>query len=149
MNIEIAEQVDVARPAAQVWTVVADYAGDPRWRAGVAAMDPAPAGPVRPGQTTDERMRFAGRAYRNAGVVGSVGPGRTFTWRTTDGVDAAGSRTVTDAGPDRCTVRLELRVRPHGVERVLAPVLRVLLRRGLRGDLARLRALVESGVEVG
>ncbi|MBW0135985.1 SRPBCC family protein [Pseudonocardia abyssalis] len=145
MNIDIGEQLDVDRPAAEVWAVVADYAHDPQWRGGVTAMDPTPAGAVRVGQRTDERMRFAGRAYRNAGVVEAVGPGRRFAWRTTAGVDAEGARSVEETGVGTCTVKLELRVRPHGIERLLAPVLRVALRRGLRGDLARLGALVEAG----
>ncbi|HZG89456.1 MAG TPA: hypothetical protein VEZ42_04515, partial [Pseudonocardia sp.] len=84
---------------------------DPDWRARVSTMDPSPPGPARPGQTTDERLRFAGKAYRNGGVVEAVGPGRTLTWRTTSGVDADGRRTVEELPGGRCRVRLETTVR--------------------------------------
>jgi len=141
--IGIAVEVAITRPAAQVWNVVADYARDPEWRRGVTAMEPS--GPLAVGTTTDERMRFAGKGYRNGGVVETVGPGPTFTWRTTSGVTAAGRRTVEALGPDRCRVRLETTVEPSGFERLLAPVLGRLLQRNLAGDAARLRELVERG----
>ena len=140
--ITIAAEVEVARAAADVWAVVSDYARDPEWRRGVERMTPS--GPLQVGTTTDERMRFAGRGYRNAGVVESVGPGTTFAWRTTSGVEAAGRRTVEEAGPGRCRVRLLTQVRPRGAERVLAPVLGLLLQRHLTGDARRLAALAED-----
>ena len=139
--ITIAAEVEIPRPAADVWAVVADYARDPEWRRGVTSMEPS--GPLAVGTTTDERMRFAGKTYRNGGLVETVGPERTFTWRTTSGVEARGRRTVDDLGPERCRVRLETRVRPLGVERLLAPVLGRMLQRTLTGDAARLRELAE------
>lgn len=141
----MAVQVDVDAAAEELWAVVADYGCDPRWRRGVATMDPAPPGPVHPGQTTDERMRFAGRGYRNGGEVLEVGPGRRFRWRTTSSVDAEGGRSVEDIGAGRSRVRFEVRIRPHGTDRLLAPVLRIVLRRALLADLVRLRDLVEAG----
>ena len=144
MNIELAVRADVDATPDQVWAVVADYARDPQWRHGVETMDPTPAGPVHPGQCTDERMRFAGRRYRNRGGVVEVGPGRRFRWRTTDGIDAEGGRVVEDVGGGRSRVRLEMLVRPQGAaDRLLSPLLRIMLRRALRADLARLRVLVE------
>ncbi len=144
-NIELCVQGEVDRPADEVWSVVGDYRRDQEWRAGVATMDPSPPAPARPGQTTDEHLRFAGRDYRSGGVVETVGPGRTLTWRTTSGVDAEGRRTVEELPGGRCRVRLETTVRPHGMDRVFAPMLGVLLRRRLAGDLRRLAALVPAG----
>lgn len=142
-TIEMTAEIDVDAPADAVWALVADYARDPEWRAGVDAMDPAPPGPVRPGTTTDERMRAFGSRYRNGGIVDDVRPGERFTWRTTSGVDADGSRAVHALGPGRSRVRLETRVRPQGAQRLMAPVLGILLRRNLSADAERLRALVE------
>jgi uncharacterized membrane protein len=142
-QIEVRATIDVSGPAVRVWAVLADYRRDPEWRAGVRDMDPRPPGPAEPGQLTDERMRFAGRGYRNGGRVESVGPGRELRWRTTSGVDADGSRAVDELPDGRCRVRLETHVRPHGMDRLFAPVLGPLLRRQMRGDLRRLRLLTE------
>ena len=144
--IALHADVEVDRPAAQVWAFVADYDRDPEWRAGVTAMAPIPSGPVTPTTITSEVMRFGGRTYRNGGEVTGVDPGARFTWRTTPGADAdaEGSRSVEPLAPGRCRVRLELRVRPAPGRRLLTPILRTMLRRGLAADLRRLRALAEQ-----
>jgi uncharacterized membrane protein len=143
MNIELTAQAEIDRPATHVWALVADYDHDPEWRAGVTTMAPMPAGPVTPATITAEVVRFGGRTYRNGGEVTGVGPGTRFTWRTAPGadVDAEGSRTVEPLDPGRCRVRLELRVRPGPGQRLMAPLLRAMLRRGLEADLRRLRTL--------
>jgi uncharacterized membrane protein len=145
--IVLRADVEVDRPVAQVWTLVADYDRDPEWRAGVTTMAPVPSGPVTPTTITSELLRTGGRTYRNGGEVTSLDPGTRFTWRTTPGadVDADGARSVEPLGPGRCRVRLEARVRPRGVQqRLLTPFLRCMLRRGLAADLRRLRALAEQ-----
>jgi uncharacterized membrane protein len=139
--ITVRAVTEVDAPADRVWAVLGDYRRDPDWRAGVTTMDPAPARAAVVGQTTDERMRFAGRSYRNGGLVESVGPGRELRWRTTSGVDADGSRAVDELPGGRCRVRVETHVRPHGADRLFSPVLGPLLRRQLDGDLRRLRDL--------
>lgn len=144
--ITITCETDIDRPAAEAWAVVADYGHDPEWRQGVTTMAPDPAGLVRVGTTTAEEMRFAGQTRHNAGEVTAVEPGRSFRWRTVTGADAEGGRSVEPLGSDRCRVRLELVVRPHGFEALLAPMLGRMLRRTVAADLVRLTALVEAAV---
>ena len=105
-----------------------------------------PAGPAAAGTVTHEVMTVGGRTYRNTGLVERVEPGRRLEWRTTAGADAHGSRTVEPLGEGRCRVTMELHVVPHGVNRVLAPVLRPMLVKGLRRDLVALSVLVRSVV---
>ncbi len=143
-EISFIEDIEIDRPAAEAWAVVADYRRDVEWRTGVVAMVPHPTGPVEPGTTTAEDMRLGGRTYHNDGMVTAVEPGVRFTWRTTSGADASGARSVEALGPARCRVRLELAVRPSGAERLLRPVLARMMRRNLAADARRLRALVEG-----
>lgn len=141
--IDLSADVDIDRPAAAAWAVVADYRRDPQWRRGVRRMAPSPAGPVTVGTTTDEVLRLAGSTYRNRGEVTAMAPGSAFAWHTTAGADADGSRTVTPLTDDRCRVRLTLTVRASGMQRLIAPLLSYLLQRNLSGDAERLRELVE------
>ena len=134
----------INRPAREVWAIVADYDRDPEWRKGVETMAPSAPGPVIKGLTTDEILHLGRRTYRNAGVVTAVDPGTRFAWRTTSGADADGSRTVRDLGDGRSEVTLVLTVRPHGVERLLQPVLMRMLRSGLAADLGRLAQLASA-----
>ncbi|MGY1814083.1 SRPBCC family protein [Blastococcus sp. SYSU D00820] len=146
--VRLREDVVVDRPAAVVWALVADYGRDPEWRAGVVTMAPSTAGPVVPGTTTAEVLRFGGRTLRNAGEVLTVDPGRRFTWRTTSGAPARGARTVEPLDERRCRVTCELTVTPRGAERLFRRPLAALLRRTLAGDVARLKALAEAGTAV-
>ena len=142
-TIELSASVDVDRPADDVWQVVADYSRDPEWRQGVATMAPSTVGPVVLGTTTAEELRMAGRTWDNTGVVTSVDAGRRFTWRTTSGVPASGSRTVGPRPGGGSRVELTVTVTADGVLRLLRPLLTPLMRRGLAADAARLRDLVE------
>ena len=148
-SITIVETCAIDRPAPHVWAVVADYGRDPEWRRGVTTMAPHPTGAVGVGTTTAEELRFGGQTRRNAGEVIAVDPGRSFRWRTVEGDDATGSRTVEPVDADRCRITLELVVRPRGVEALLAPVLGPMLRRTVRGDLVRLRSVIEAATPGG
>lgn len=143
-EIQLSEHIEIDRPAAEAWAVVADYRRDPEWRTGVVTMAPEPVDLVAVGTTTAEELRMARRTWHNDGVVTAVEPGVRFAWRTTEGADASGSREVEGLGRDRCRVRLTMVVRPHGPERLLRPVLARMLRTNLRGDLERLRTLVRT-----
>lgn len=143
--IAIDATVEVDAPAAEAWAVLADYARDVEWRRGVRSMVPTPSGPVRRGTTTVEWLRAAGRTMRNDGEVTAVDDGRRFAWRTTSGVDAEGSREVVALGDDECRVRLETRVRPPGLFRLVPGLLRRSLQRTLSADAARLRTVIELG----
>ena len=146
--ILLTHEIDLDAPAEAVWRVVADYTRDADWRRGVVSMVPTPTAPVEVGTTTAEVMKVAGRTYRNDGEVVAVGPGMRFAWRTTAGAVAHGARQVTPIDADRSRVRLELHVTPTGVNRLLAPLLRRVLERGVAADLERLRELVEADAEV-
>lgn len=140
----LSADLEFDRPAELLWTLIADYRNDPSWRCGVTRMEPTPAGLVQVGTTTDEVMRLAGSTYRNLGEVIAVGPDLQFAWRTVQGADADGRRSVTPLGSDRCVVRMELTVRTKGLQRMIAPLLVFVLRRNLGTDLARLRALADQ-----
>ncbi len=142
LQFRVATEID--RPATTVWAVMSDYRLDPHWRRGVQAMDPDPRGHVVEGTTTHEVLLLGGRTYRSDGVVDSVEPDRSFAWHTTSGAEASGTRTVEELSDGRCRVVLELRVVPKPSERLLAPILRRVLAKNLRGDLARLAQRIDE-----
>ncbi|MBI5089918.1 MAG: SRPBCC family protein [Actinobacteria bacterium] len=143
-NITVIHEIEIAAPADVAWRVVADYARDVEWRAGVISMEPTQAGLVHVGTITAEQMKVAGRTYRNDGEVFTVEPGSRFEWRTTSGAIARGCREVVPVDRGRCRVHLELHVTPTGLNRLLAPMLQRMLGRGLAGDLQRLCTVVEA-----
>lgn len=140
--IDLTRSHIVPAPAAVVWAVLSDHRRDPEWRTGVEVMEPSPPEPSRPGTTTHEVMRLGGRTYVNDGVVDAVDPGHRLAWHTVEGADASGWRRVVDRGDGTCEVTLALTVRPHGAEVLIAPLVRRLLAKNLRRDLAALASLV-------
>lgn len=142
-TIHLTHTIDLPVRADRAWALIADYPRDPEWRTGVLSMTASPDGEARVGTVTVEELRFGGTTYRNVGEIVAVERGRSLRWRTTEGADADGSRAVEARADGTCRVTLELNVRPTGLERVLSPVLAVMLARNLRQDLARLRALLE------
>lgn len=140
--IDLRVSIDIDRPAAEIWRIVADFGQDPRWRAGVTTMAPDPPGLVVPGTTTDETMRFAGRGFYISGLVTSVVPGREFLWQGTSGIDVEGGRSVVPLDDDRCQVTMWFRLRLPGLLRLRAPILERMLRRRLQQNVRRLGDLV-------
>lgn len=138
------ERREIDAPAEVVWAIVADYARDPEWRGDVVEMSSDPPGLVTEGCRTHEVMKIGGRTYRNDGAVDRVVPGSSLAWHTDRGVDASGSRTVRSLGGERCEVTLELHVTPRGLDRLLAPVLRPMVAKALRRDLATLADLARA-----
>ena len=134
----------IGRPASDVWDVIADYGRDPEWRQGVATMAPSAPGLVQVGMTTKEDLTVGGKRYDNEGRVLTVEEGHAFTWETTSGTEARGSRTVEPVSGSNSRVVLTLEVEPSGPERLLVPVLRRMIAGHLRGDLDRLVALLTT-----
>lgn len=140
--IELTASVEIDATAEEIWVVLADYALDPTWRTGVLSMIPSAPGLAEAGTTTREELRLAGRTWINLGIITEVEPARRLAWRTTDGADASGERRIQPLDEGRCRVTLDLRVHPHGAERLVAPMLARLLARNLRRDLDRLHHVV-------
>lgn len=146
--LHLTQTLTIDLPAEQVWAVLSDHRRDPRWRTGVLEMHREPADDLAVGTVTHEVLRLGGRTYLNDGVVTAVDPGRRLEWRTTQGADAHGARSVAVLGPERCSVTLELHVEPHGADRLLAPLLGRMLARNLRADLHRLAEVAAVPVPI-
>ena len=89
-------------------------------------------------------MRLAGKNYRNLGLVTAVQPGTHYEWRTTAGADANGSRTVTPAAKDKTIFKLAVAARVTGWQRVIGPLLALMLRRNISADTRKLKKLAEQ-----
>lgn len=141
----IEEAVRIGRPPEAVWAMITDYASDQRWRPGISEMTPDPPGPPAVGTRVREVLETGGRSYVTESIVTSVGPGMTYRFAgtgTTGGVE--GSRTVAPIGSDAAlfTYRVELTL--TGSYRLVRPLVGATMRKGLRSDLDRLRAILES-----
>ena len=137
--------ISIHRPPEEVWSVVADYASDSRWRRGIVEMAPDVAGAPRVGTKVREVLALAGKEYVTDTVVTETGPGLRyrFAGEGTSG-RVRGSRSVRSAGGATSVFTYDVELEPEGIPRLAQPLLGWWLTRSLRRDLGRLRELVEA-----
>ena len=144
-TLVIEESVPIRRAPEAVWAMVTDYESDHLWRPGITEMTPDPPGPPAVGTRVREVLNTGGRSYVTDSTVSSLGPGMTYRFSgtgTTGGVE--GSRTVVASAPDESVFTYRVELTLEGGLRFVRPIVGRTMRKGLRGDLGRLRALLES-----
>ena len=145
LPIHIEESVTVARSPDVVWSVVADCGRDVEWRKGLTDMTPDPPGPPTVRAKVHEVLKTGERSYVADSTVIQVGA-MTYRFEGSGTLGKlAGSRTViASASPSEAMFTYEIEVTPSGMSQLLRPIIARTARSGLRGDLQRLRELLEG-----
>jgi len=145
-TIRVEESVPIAKSPREVWDAIANYAFDLEWRKGLREMTPDPPGPPAPGTKVHEVVRSSGRDYVADTVVSDVDPGVSYRFAgsgTIGGV--SGGRAVrADQAGSGAVFTYTIQLEPKGGMRLLGPLLGLVVRSGLKKDLQKLRALLES-----
>ena len=142
--IHVEESVTIACAPDVVWSAVADYGTDVKWRKGLTDMTPDPPGPPAVGTKVHEVLETGGRSYVADSTVTQVGA-MTYRFEGSGTLGRlAGRRTVVaGASPSEAVFTYEIEITPSGMNRLLRPIIAGTARRGLKGDLTRLRDLLE------
>lgn len=145
-TVQVEESVRIDRPAAEVWDAIADYSFDREWRKGLTEMTPDPPGGPEVGTKVHEVVRNSGRDYVADTVVTEADPGVSYRFQGSGTIGGLkGARRVEPAGSGSATFTYTIQLEPQGAMRFLRPVLRSIVRSGLRKDLQRLKSLLEDG----
>ena len=142
-TIHTSVDVEIARPPADVWAVVSDYATDSRWRKGITEMTADVAGP--PAVGTCAALHSAGRDYVTDTTVTEVGPQR---YRFAGEGPAAPSRAAAGSWPAPIPARPSSPTTStcsRALSSVARPVMGLVAAPVLAQDLHRLRDLIETG----
>jgi Polyketide cyclase / dehydrase and lipid transport len=138
--------IEIAGRPERVWAVVGDYALDARWRKGIVEMTPDVAGAPKVGTKVHEVLELAGRRYTTDSEVTEVGPMRYRFAGANETGEVRGGRSVRPGStPGSAHFTYDVEVDVASIPAPVRPVLTWILRRGMRRDLRRLRALVEAG----
>ncbi len=141
---DVTVETHIARPREQVAAYASDWRNDPVW---IGAVDEARLltnGDFGVGSQVSRRASFLGREFEYVNEVTSYTPGSRL-----------GMRSVKGPFPMRVTYEFEdadggTRMRIHasgdasGFYRLAGPALNAMVRRGISGDLRRLRRTLES-----
>src|SRR5688572_11325648 len=76
--VVIEATIAIERSVADVWSAIADYSFDLRWREGLREMTPDPPGPPRDGTRTREVLRSGGLTFTTDSIVSDVDWGASY-----------------------------------------------------------------------
>jgi len=101
------------------------------------------------GSTYEQRARFLGRTVTSTFVVTDHEPGRSITIESTSGsFPITVRRSVEPIDEGRTRVTAEIDGDPGRFFRLFGPLLRRLAQRSVNADYARLRAILEDGIDL-
>lgn len=137
--------VAIERPAADVFGYIADFANNPKWQRGMQSATWTSDPPIAVGSTYDQVARFLGRDVVTSFVVTRYEPDRRITIESVKSTfPIQVTRAVEERGPTACTVTAEVSGDPSGFFRIAGPIMGPVMRRSIRSDYARLKALLEA-----
>jgi len=142
--VRTSHQIDVPMAAAEAFAYLSDVRHETQWRQSVVGSRYLDAHEPALGVQGETEVEMGSQGVTMRWLISAFTPGEYVAW-TLDGEPwhGGGSYRVTPSG-DGCRIEaaLVVRVKPH--LRILEPVLWFAFRAGLRGDLARLAALLTA-----
>jgi hypothetical protein len=143
-RVDVACEVDIARPVA----VVADYAADPdnapQWYHRIRAVQWRTTPPVEVGSIVTFTARFLGRTLEYDYEFVEVVPQSRLVMRTANGPFPMETTYTWEPSANGTRMTLRNRGQPAGFSTLLAPLIAWAVRRANNDDLATLKARLES-----
>jgi hypothetical protein len=148
--ITVDASVEIARPAAEVFTYLSDFARNPEWQQGMRSARWTSPPPVGVGSTYDQVAGFLGRRIVSTFTVVAYHRGRSVTIASTSGsFPLRITRTVTPVDDATSFVTAHVEGDAAGFFRLAEPLLRPLVARSIRGDYSRLKQRLEHAGAAG
>jgi hypothetical protein len=145
MSVDVACEVEIARPRDDV----AAYAGDPTnatdWYENIKAARSETPPPLAVGSRIAFEAQFLGRRLSYTYEIRALDPGERLVMSTAQGpfpMETTYAWADAPQGGTRMTLRN--RGEPAGFAKVAAPVMAAAMRRAMRKDLRRLKAILET-----
>lgn len=144
--ISVAATVDIDRPVAEVFGFVADPANESSWHTDVVTARLEPEGPAGPGRQLHATFRSMGRTFAGVADVTTFETDRRIVYRfrgRTMGMEPTVSYLFEPVG-DATKFTRQLDVVPHGLTRIAAPLLRLMMKKNNRTFARNLKQRLET-----
>jgi hypothetical protein len=134
----------IGRPAAEVFTFLADAANNPRWQKGMKRCEWVTPGPIAVGSQYRQEASFLGRPVVSVFGVVEFAPGSRIVIETIESTfPIRVERSVAAVGPDSCRVSAEITGGPK-VPRFAQGMVAWPAQRSVKADYDRLVGLLEG-----
>jgi len=143
--VDVETTIEIARPRAEVAAFAADPDNVHAWYRNIKRVEWLTERPLQVGTRLAFAAEFLGRRMAYTYEVVAHEPGDRLVMRTADGPFPMETTYVWADGPDGTTIMaLRNRGRPAGFSAIATPMMAAGIRRNNRGDLQRLKAVLES-----
>jgi uncharacterized membrane protein len=143
--VDVLTEIDIGRPVDVVAAYAADPERAPEWYANIDSVEWRTEPPLRVGSMVGFTARFLGRRMAYDYEFVELEPGRRLVMRTQQGpFPMETTYTWVEAGAGRTHMTLRNRGTPSGFSALGAVFMVPAMRRANRGDLARLKAILEA-----
>jgi uncharacterized membrane protein len=146
MSLDIQTEIEIARPRSEVASFASDPDNATSWYQNIKSVEWKSPKPLTVGSRVAFSAHFLGRRLAYTYEVREMIPGERFVQATPEGpfpMETTYSWEDTPAGGTR--MKLRNRGEPAGFSKLVAPLMASAIRRANRKDLARLKAILETG----
>jgi uncharacterized membrane protein len=146
MSVDIQTEIEIARPRSEVASFASDPDNATFWYQNIKSVEWKSPKPLTAGSRVAFTAQFLGRRLAYTYEVRELIPGERFVQATAEGpfpMETTYTWEDTPAGGTR--MKLRNRGEPAGFSKLAAPLMASAIRRANRKDLARLKAILETG----
>ena len=144
MAMTMSASVEIERPASAVFDYISNMELNTTWQAGMRECRVTSEPPLAVGSTYEQVASFMGRPVRSSFVVTALEPGHSITIETVESTfPIKVTRTVEPLGESRTRASASIEGGPGGIVGLLAPLMKRMAQRSVRGDYRRLKSLLE------
>ena len=137
--------ITIARPAAEVFDYISDFAKNPTWQNGMKSCEWITEPPLQVGSQYLQKAGFMGREINSTFEVLEHEPGARVKAHTIESTfPITFTRWVTPLGESECRVEALIEGDSSGFFRLVEPLMAPLVRRSIRKDYQRLKELLEA-----
>ena len=143
MQLTMSEIIE--RPIDDVFRYVTDVDRIPEWIGVAVSREKLTDGPMGPGTRIRAVDKFMGRQMEYQEEIVSFEPPKNWALRMSGAMQGEVRGRLHEVG-GATSLTVDFDVQPSGfAQRVLSPIFRMVMRRAVEGDLARLKARLEGG----
>jgi uncharacterized protein YndB with AHSA1/START domain len=146
MTVDVSTETVIDRPVETVASYAADPTNAPDWYVNITSCEWKTAPPVQAGSQVAFVAKFLGRTLAYTYEIAEYVPGARLVMRTAEGpFPMETTYTWTPVCSDSTRMTLRNRGQPSGFSKLVAPFMRMAMRRANTKDLSNLKARLESG----